>query len=72
LLQLAKQLGLDEKQFTHCLASGRAEQQVWLNATEAEKLGLTATPSFFINQQTLNGNISYQQLSTIIESELNK
>ena len=52
-VELAKELGLDMDAFDRCLASDRPEQRVQRAEAEAERLGLTGTPSFFVNGKSL-------------------
>ncbi|MCL6271346.1 DsbA family protein [Sansalvadorimonas sp. 2012CJ34-2] len=52
-LNLAKELGLNMETFESCLASDRPEKKVARAEDEAERLGLTGTPSFFVNGKVL-------------------
>jgi protein-disulfide isomerase len=41
-------------------------------ADEAQKLGLQATPSFFLNGLFFMGSLSYDQMRQMMEDELNR
>jgi len=44
----AEALGLDLKQFEECVGSGRQEPEVRSDMAQAEKAGVTGTPTFFL------------------------
>ena len=50
---LADKLGLDKDQFDSCYNSQAAEQQVSRAEAEAARLGLSSTPTFYVNGQRL-------------------
>ena len=52
-LTLAADLKLDMDVFNACLATDRPEEKVARSESEAERLGLTGTPAFFVNGKTL-------------------
>jgi protein-disulfide isomerase len=70
LKQNARDLGLDGARFDKCLDSG--EQQVAVNRdfNEAQQLGLTGTPSFFLNGEFFTGALDYSTLRSMVEKEL--
>ncbi|MCW8884991.1 MAG: DsbA family protein [Motiliproteus sp.] len=51
---LAKQVGLDMDQFNACYAGDDNTAKVAASSNEAEELGLTGTPSFFVNGKLLH------------------
>jgi protein-disulfide isomerase len=55
LLNEARALKLDEKQFNACIASGRYKPQIDQDAQDAKKAGVGGTPAFFINGVFLDG-----------------
>jgi protein-disulfide isomerase len=56
--ELAKQLGLDEEAFSSCLESADTKAKVARSKTEANRLGATSTPTFFVNgRQVLTDNV---------------
>lgn len=52
---LAKELGLKKDSFAICLTTGRYRQGVLTDMQEGMKLGITSTPTFFINGRPLVG-----------------
>jgi protein-disulfide isomerase len=54
-VEYATEINLDEETFENCLASGRFDQAVEDNASEARALGVGGTPYFFVNGYPLNG-----------------
>lgn len=54
-LSLAKELGLQQKAFEACLSSGRFQEQITKDLQEGLKLGITSTPTFFINGRPIVG-----------------
>jgi protein-disulfide isomerase len=70
LKQQARTLQLDAARFDECLDSGAQAEAVKNDATEGKHLGLTGTPSFFVNGHFLTGALSYFKLSLVINQEL--
>ena len=70
LKQHARELGLDTARFDKCLDTG--EQQVAVNRdfTEAQQLGITGTPSFFLNGEFFTGALDYATLRSMVEKQL--
>ena len=66
----AKQDGLDTASFDQCLASGKHKAGVQQDLNEGAKLGLTGTPSFFINGREIAGALPLDSFSAIIDEEL--
>lgn len=66
----AQRLGLDVKAFDTCLDSGQQAKQIQSTLEEAEKLGLSGTPSFFLNGRYFSGAMKYDQLRQMVEDEL--
>jgi len=66
----AKDLGLDPVAFDQCLASGKHKSAVQQDLNEGAKLGLTGTPTFFINGRELSGALPLEAFSTVIDEEL--
>lgn len=70
---LAEELGLEMEAFNACISSGKGQQQVATSLAEARDLGLTSTPSFFVNGRPLphlHGDLA-EQISALIDEELN-
>jgi protein-disulfide isomerase len=70
LKELASTLKLDGSRFDHCLDSGEQAETVREDVKEGQHLGLTGTPSFFVNGHFLSGAISYSKLKQTVEQEL--
>lgn len=66
---LAARLNLDTKQFGSCLDSGKEAAGVEKSFSQGQALGLTGTPSFFINNHFLSG-ADYATLDELIKSQL--
>lgn len=71
LVVYAKQLHLDAPRFQKALESGRFHQVIDDDAAMAHGLGITATPTFFINGQELVGQQSVEKLTAAIDEALN-
>ena len=63
----ASDLGLDQDTFTACLDSGRYDDAVEANATEARSLGISGTPFFLINGYPLNGARPIEHFQIAVE-----
>jgi len=66
----AKEIGLDTASFDQCLESGKHKNAVQKDLAEGAKLGLTGTPSFFINGREISGAQPLEAFAAIIEEEL--
>lgn len=66
----AKKLNLNVAAFDQCLDSGLQAGAVKAQVNEANDLGITGTPSFFINGRYMSGAASYELLRDAIEQEL--
>jgi protein-disulfide isomerase len=51
----AKQVGMDRRTFAHCLDSGVEATRVAADMADAQRYGVSATPTFFINGQKVIG-----------------
>jgi protein-disulfide isomerase len=72
LKQYAVELKLDPNAFNQCLDSGKYAAEVDKDFQEGAGLGLTGTPSFFINGRQLVGAQPLSAFQKIIDSELAK
>lgn len=70
LKQYAKDVGLDETKFSECLDSEKYKNEAdnWYNMGKAA--GVDGTPTFFINDQKVVGNLPYEEFEKIIEEKL--
>jgi protein-disulfide isomerase len=68
----AADLGLDTARFNECLDSGKKAELVKKDMADAEKVGVTGTPAFFINGVMLSGAVPASEFASIIDAELKK
>ena len=66
----ARALQLDSAQFDKCLDSGEQAAAVTKDRKEGLKLGISGTPSFFVNGHYLSGALDYAGLREVIEQQL--
>ncbi len=70
LVEQARSLKLDEKQFDSCLSNGKYKAQVEQDLQEGMRAGVTGTPGFFINGVLLSGAQPQAAFEGIIQAEL--
>jgi protein-disulfide isomerase len=70
LRSYAKEVGLKQSTFAECLSSGKFKAAIQKDVSEGAQLGITGTPTFFINGRELSGVQSFEAISQIIEEEL--
>jgi protein-disulfide isomerase len=70
LKKYAQELGLNAEQFNTCLDAGKYAQEVERDLQDGIKAGVNATPSFFINGQSVSGAIEYDRFKDIVEAAL--
>lgn len=68
----AEQIGLDTAKFEKCYDDQKYLNDIKKDFLEAEKLGLSGTPTWFINGYKIEGDIPYNLFIQIIESLLKK
>jgi protein-disulfide isomerase len=68
--KLAGDLGLDVDQFTSCFDSGKYREEVQADFQYGGSVGVSGTPTFFINGIKLVGAQPYAAFQQIIEAEL--
>jgi len=68
--RIAVQIGLDLNKFDEALSSRKFAPAVQQGMADAEKFGVEATPTFFINGKKFVGAYSAAQLKELIEAEL--
>jgi protein-disulfide isomerase len=71
LKEHARVLNLDGDRFDTCLDSGKQASAVKQDLDEAKSLGLTGTPSFFVNGHFFSGVVDYAALKDIVNQQLN-
>lgn len=70
-LGLAKQLGLDENKVKQELQQDTFKAKIDADIAEGNRLGVNATPTFFLNGHKLNLQ-SFDDLNTAVSQEINK
>lgn len=71
LREHARVLKLDNELFDRCLDNGEEADAVKRDLQDAKDLGLTGTPSFFINGHFFSGVVDYAALKDLINQQLN-
>jgi protein-disulfide isomerase len=70
LKSYAKEVDLDVDSFDRCFASGKYKAVVQKDLKEGAQLGLTGTPTIFINGREISGNQPLEAFEAIIDEEL--
>jgi protein-disulfide isomerase len=68
----AAKLGLNAKKFDACLEKAKYQPQIQQDMAEATKLGVTGTPTFFINGREITGAQPAQKFEDVIDDEMAK
>lgn len=63
-------LGLDPASFKTCLTSDRHDKAITASSESGQKLGVTATPTFFINGRRMQGVKTVDEFQEMVEAEL--
>ncbi len=66
----AAKLGLDKKKFDACLDKTKYQSQIQQDMAEGTKLGVTGTPTFFINGREISGAQPANKFEEIIDDEM--
>lgn len=66
----AQETGLDEEEFSRCLDEGQSSQEIQDDYNEGSDVGVSGTPSFFVNGQQIEGAQPYSVFKEKIEQEL--
>ena len=69
-ISLSKELGLQQSVFDVCLSSGRFRDQVTKDLQDGLKLGITSTPTFFLNGRPLVGAQPLANFQALIDTLL--
>ncbi|WXH33054.1 hypothetical protein WA016_07055 [Myxococcus stipitatus] len=72
LEKYAQELGLNVDKFKAALDSNKFAQQIDADAADANRLGATGTPTFFINGRTVVGAQPLAEFKRVIDEELKK
>jgi protein-disulfide isomerase len=68
--QQATTLGLDMAAFTQCLDSGKHASRVTENMKSGEALGVSSTPTLYVNGRPVIGAQSFEYFKAVIDEEL--
>jgi protein-disulfide isomerase len=68
----AKQVGINTESFEQCFTSGKYKGLVQRDLSEGAQLGLTGTPTFFINGREMSGAQPVEAFTAVIDEELNQ
>jgi len=66
----AKSLGLDTATFDSCLDSGKNAAEIAKDMADGQKYGVSGTPAFFINGNSIVGAQPYENFKSIIDAIL--
>jgi len=69
-VEYAEQIGLDMDRFKRDVAAADVKSKVDADAAEAQKLGVTGTPGFFVNGRFLSGAQPFAAFKSLIDQEL--
>ena len=72
IINLAKSIGLNITQFQKCLSSGKYKNHIQRDFSDGTNLGVSGTPTWFINGNKLEGNLSIEAWEEIINKLINK
>ena len=72
LKSTAVRLGLDSGRFSACLADHSTTRAIEDDVSAADELGVSATPSFFINGRPVIGSVPAEKLEAVIVAELHR
>jgi len=72
LVSYAEELGLDKEKFSSCLTEGKFVDAIKSDFELGQKVGVSGTPSFFVNGRLLVGAQPYEVFRQAIEQELGK
>ncbi len=68
----AQQVGLDVDAFDKCVASSAAAERVAADIQAGQRAGVRSTPTFFINNRKVEGNLTYENWLFAFALELDK
>lgn len=72
LAQAAGTLGMDTAQFTSCLDGKKYDKNVNDDLALGQAVGVSGTPTFYVNGTQLVGAQPYESIKAVIEQELKK
>ena len=69
-VEYAEQIGLDVERFQRDVTAADVKAKVDADAAEAQQLGVTGTPGFFVNGRFLSGAQPFASFKVLIDKEL--
>jgi len=69
-LEYAAELSLDVEQFKKDIVSAEVKSRIDADSKDAQKVGATGTPAFFVNGRFLSGAKPFEAFKEIIDKEL--
>lgn len=72
MTETAGTIGLDTAKFSACLSSNKFDKNVQQDLADGQEVGVSGTPTFYINGRQLVGAVPFENFKTIIEEELAK
>jgi protein-disulfide isomerase len=70
--EYAKQIGLDLARFDRDIADAALKQRIDADAKEAQRLGVSGTPAFFVNGRYIAGAVPFEQIKVLLDEDLGK
>ena len=71
-IELAEKLGLNKDKFTQCIKSNKYQQKIQDELDYGKQIGVSGTPTFFVNGLKIVGAQPYSIFKQIIDGELKK
>ena len=71
-IEYATQLGLDLEKFKADMKSNKYKDLLAVEGSQADKLGVRGTPTFFINGRKVRGAKPFESFKSVIDEELSK
>lgn len=72
ILKEVKSLKIDQAKFDDCVASKETQAIIDRDFTDGQNVGVTSTPTFFVNGKLIMGAQPVEVFSKLIDEELNK
>lgn len=72
LMSFAKELGLNEQQFSDCTKSGKYDEEIASDTRDAQSFGGRGTPTFFLNGQIISGALPLSVFENYIEQAIDQ
>ena len=69
---MAQKVGLTPELFTKCLSDPTTAKSIDADVKEADRLGVAATPHFFINGRPISGGVPLDKLEALVIEELHR